>query len=714
MEDDSQLSVWALLIGINFYPGDDATKPLAGCVRDVEQLQQRLDGHKDIHTWVLRGSAEHGDSKSLSKMRPADDEQYWPTLDNVRSRISTILSKANPGDMVFIHFSGHGVRRKTRSEDFGDHENGDLALVLYDPVSGVRYLQGLELAVMLKQMVDGKGLKPVLVLDCCHSGAVLRHGLLDDQDHNPQQGAIREAVYDPEIDRQSSYPSLPREELPNFFKALYQRDASPEISSFLDPATYAILTACGPNEVSHELTLLDGSKSGPLSYFLLFGLTAIRRNNIPITLKSIHDYISVHFHAGLVKQTPRRFGNEKMVLFSRWEEGNDLLETRVWWEKESSQLVLEAGQMHGVAENDRYHLQGPWSKNDKSRESIDEAIILQVSRVYALTATLEAIDKETDLSMVKTAWIATPCTHLSQRRLHVRLSPQLHRLDRWQQIIAKSPFLTSSTKLQGNEALPLPLTSLFIDVKDEREYLILDERKRAIANLPSIPITRSSADIVVVEMLDHVAKFKYIERLENRLPNVNFERSIRVQLVHSATGRAVDDMGGVLEVADGDKVLLRCANFSDKPAYFGVFNLTPTWRIKNLLMEKHGDSMDLQPLGGREKSTNPTYTLECVKPLKIRMTVPKELKAEGRSEDVLKIFITQRRVSLSSLCLAAIKSTNNRQFSEQGTVDAMIDLLEVLEHSSPTTRGVTRDGGVDDNWLVRNFVIRVSRRQDSK
>lgn len=32
--------------------------------------------------------------------------------------------KASPGDEVHIHFSGHGARRKTRSEDFGDHEKG--------------------------------------------------------------------------------------------------------------------------------------------------------------------------------------------------------------------------------------------------------------------------------------------------------------------------------------------------------------------------------------------------------------------------------------------------------------------------------------------------------------------------------------------------------------------------------------------------------------
>jgi uncharacterized caspase-like protein len=167
MEGNSSPTFWALLIGINSYPDDDETSPLEGCVRDVEQLQQHFEGRENIHTTLLKASIDN----EVDSKKPFDDENQLPTLENIRSSINGIISKANTGDLVHIHFSGHGVRRKTQSEDFGDHENGDLALVLYDPISNVRYLQGLELARRLEEMVD-KGLKPVLVLDCCHSGAI--------------------------------------------------------------------------------------------------------------------------------------------------------------------------------------------------------------------------------------------------------------------------------------------------------------------------------------------------------------------------------------------------------------------------------------------------------------------------------------------------------------------------------------------------------------
>lgn len=248
------------MIGINSYPDDDEASPLEGCVRDVEQLQQHFEGRENVHAILLKVSIDN----EVDSKKSFDNENQLPTLENTCSSINRIISKANTGDLVHIHFSGHGVRRKTQSEDFGDHENGDLALVLYDPISNVRYLQGLELARRLEEMVD-KGLKPVLVLDCCHSGAILRDG----RDEN---GKIREAVYNAEIDHQSSSLDLLRKKLT--FKAP-KRDATACPNWFLDPDGYAILTACGPNEISRELTFNDGNKCGPLSHFLLLALQSI-------------------------------------------------------------------------------------------------------------------------------------------------------------------------------------------------------------------------------------------------------------------------------------------------------------------------------------------------------------------------------------------------------------------------------------------------------
>lgn len=556
MEDHSSPTCWALLIGINYYPNDDETRPLEGCVRDVEQLQQHLQTRRNVHSILLKASKEDG-SEKLS-----GDEKQWPTMENVRSSVSTIINGGTHGDLVFIHFSGHGVRRKTQAEDFGDHENGDLALVLYDLVSNVTYLQGLELATMLKQMVD-KGLKPVLVLDCCYSGAVLRH-------RHDQQGRTREAVYNAEIDRQSSNPDLSRENLT--FKTP-KRDANALPNWILDPEGYAILTACGPDEITREITFRDGCKSGALSYFLFFALESMLRHNTSTSLKSLHDYVSVQFHAGTVKQTPRRYGNENICLFNPLGLDYDPLETRV--RKQGDELILEAGQVHAVAENDEYRIQAPWNGNPRSTAPI----ICRVKTVNALSSVIEVVN--VDVSMIKTGWRAVPCTHLSNRNIHVELSSRLQQ-DHWQEEIATSSFLKSSVGLQSIDTPPI--SGVCIDIKDETEYQILDERMCEISGLPTIPISSPLAISNTVSILDHVAKFKYIERLENRVPNLDFERSIRVQLADSKKTHVVDGMG-VLHVSHDEIVELRCLNFSKKVVYLSLLDLRPLWQIENILGE---------------------------------------------------------------------------------------------------------------------------------
>ena len=670
MESHSSPACGALLIGINFYRVVGETSPLEGWARDVQQLHQHLEGRDRIHTILLKASIgnEGGSTK------PCEDESQWPTLNNVRSSISMIISQASAGDLVHIHFSGHGVRRKTKSENFGDHKSGDLALVLYDPISNVRYLQGLVLACMLEELVD-KGRQPVLVLDCCYSGSVLR-------DEPNRNGEIREAVFNAEIDRQSSSPDLSSKKL--IFTAP-KRDAMAHPDWLLNPDGYAIITACGPDEISRELKFGDGSKVGPLSYFLLLALQSMQRRKASMSLKSIYDYVSVQFHAGLIKQTPRRYGNQNACLLSHLDIEHNPLETRVRWQ--GSDLILEAGQIHAVAENDEYRMQAPWEEDQHSTAPI----LCRVKTVNAFTSVLEAVNVDTDVSVIQTAWRAVPCTHLPNRYISVELSSQLQH-EKWQETIAVSKFL----KTQKTSS---PLTGVYIEISDENEYQILDESRCKVRGLPTIPTRSSSAISDTVDILDHIAKFKHIERLENRVPNPEFEQHIKIELV-DPKGHATYSTGN-LHVNHGETVELRCLNLSHKPAYLSVINLTPLWGIDNILRKKYGDYKDLTPMG-----SNSIPHVADTTPLKVRMTIPKVLEHMSECSDVIKVFVTSRPVSLSSLCLPALASTD--QVIEPGRRNSERSLIKLLDELSSTSRG-SGNTMIDECWLTRNFVIHVSK-----
>jgi hypothetical protein len=104
----------------------------------------------------------------------AEDPMLWPTYDNMTSSLEKTTSSAKLGDFVYIHHSGHGTRMELSSE-FSNRSTGDLALILFEEEkrNNIRYLRGLELAFLLKAIVD-KGLMVTLVPGCCFSGSVWR------------------------------------------------------------------------------------------------------------------------------------------------------------------------------------------------------------------------------------------------------------------------------------------------------------------------------------------------------------------------------------------------------------------------------------------------------------------------------------------------------------------------------------------------------------
>lgn len=136
----------ALTIGINDYP----TAPLRGCVHDAER-------------WAEYFSDLCGfDRVTTLKNREAK-------ISRVTKEIRDILTVSVPGDVVRIHFSGHGTRVPDLSDDEAD--GMDEALVLYDGV----WLDD-QISDLLNDMPNGVDLG--FISDSCHSGGVTRNAFV--------------------------------------------------------------------------------------------------------------------------------------------------------------------------------------------------------------------------------------------------------------------------------------------------------------------------------------------------------------------------------------------------------------------------------------------------------------------------------------------------------------------------------------------------------
>ncbi|MCO5582930.1 hypothetical protein L7F22_036833 [Adiantum nelumboides] len=143
----------AVLVGCN-YPASKAE--LQGCVNDVNR----------IHKCLIE---RFGFAKSdISVLIDTDSSYMQPTGANIRSALEKLVASTKPGDVLFFHYSGHGVRvpaETGQSDDTGYDEcivPCDMNLITDDD---------------FRELVDRipAGVSFTLISDSCHSGGLVNN-----------------------------------------------------------------------------------------------------------------------------------------------------------------------------------------------------------------------------------------------------------------------------------------------------------------------------------------------------------------------------------------------------------------------------------------------------------------------------------------------------------------------------------------------------------
>ncbi|KAB8268076.1 caspase domain-containing protein [Aspergillus minisclerotigenes] len=366
-DTNSSISAYAILIGINAYQ----EKPLQGSVRDVQRIQKHLE---KISTSIEIQMLTATRSQDPEARTPIEPQHLWPTHQNVLSALTGVASSAKPGDIVYIHYSGHGTRMGAY-HSYSNWSTGDLALVLLDERNKGRekYLHGAVLAYHLKQMVD-KGLAVTLVLDCCFSATVYRR---DDS-------RTRYLPYKP--DPLSATTTL-TETLPEKKTVSSEyRDACMLPNWLIDPDGYAILAARGPHEMAKEIDPGTGRMQGALSYFLL---SFLEISGLGACHDVIHKYLGSKFREIRVhEQSPVLYGNRNQAFFhqSKFEDFGPIIPIIM---SRDVSLLLSAGDAHGVRMGDCFGLRriGTAENNPKG-----QSVSVRVVEVGGLTSRVELLE----------------------------------------------------------------------------------------------------------------------------------------------------------------------------------------------------------------------------------------------------------------------------------------------------------------------------------
>jgi len=144
----------AVLIGIN-YAGSSAE--LYGCHNDVLNMKKYI---MDVH-----GFAEENIDLLMD-----DGAHTNPTKDNIIDAFKKLAGTSEPGDVVYVQFSGHGgkVKDDDKNEEIDGYDE-TLYPVDYNNIGIIRDDDILTTLVLPM----AKDVFATCLMDCCHSGTVL-------------------------------------------------------------------------------------------------------------------------------------------------------------------------------------------------------------------------------------------------------------------------------------------------------------------------------------------------------------------------------------------------------------------------------------------------------------------------------------------------------------------------------------------------------------
>jgi len=153
---EKRLRFWALIIGNDRYSGLSA---LSGCVNDAHLISHYIEEYLGVprdHIRLLPNAT-----------RKTMIDAFYDLRDN---------EMINPGDNIFIHFSGHGTSYDTRDyfTTFASKVGSIEAICPVDRGPSVPDISERELNSILSELQAAKGGNITAVFDCCHSGGALR------------------------------------------------------------------------------------------------------------------------------------------------------------------------------------------------------------------------------------------------------------------------------------------------------------------------------------------------------------------------------------------------------------------------------------------------------------------------------------------------------------------------------------------------------------
>lgn len=697
----------ALLIGIDFYfrnslPNGATYLSLHGCVSDVDRVEKALRARvtmpHDIRTLL---------SSNVGDEVPGGPESAWPTYKNMKAALDGLLARTQPGDHVYIHYSGHGGRVLTK---FTDLKPGgfDETLVPTDIGDGSRYLRDLDLAYYLDQLTRNNQATVTIVLDSCHSGGATR--------------GINIATRCATGAREGTDPTLDTAERPTdgvapddeLFAAWTRlaatgsgRRAAIATTWLPEARDYVLLAACRDVETALEVRSQGGQSTGVLTAAFLEALEGLSKDQ---TWKALYEGVLASVHGKYPSQTPQLLGQEERQVLGA--ELRPVVHTaRVdGIDAPNRNVKLSAGLVMGTPVGAKFGIYPPGT-TDFTQVNL-RAGVATVFKVMAVEswASLE------EGAAIDAVALGAPALLEDLGSIELRRAVNLfHRNDLPPEIDQDQALgaVGAEIKTRGRGFLELvsggtPHYQVALD--KDRRYEIWDPSGEPIRNVGTVAIGAPDAAKVVVDRLIHLLRYQAILKVAD--PTSGLKDRIRIELLAPPQGwsESRPPEGGTVIEPDGDACVIEPDNWlfvhvvneSDSPVNIAIVDLGDDWGIR---------ALEPPPPEGHILPTRRYSTVDARSEARFALQF---FLSQGRASslDVIKIFATLGDADFWWLLHTSIDSPVTRSLATRDTAayDALFRLREALDAEENTLRDVRPRSAPGEEWTARQLRV-VTRRK---
>jgi hypothetical protein len=617
-------TIHALLIGIDYYKPNRLYKSLKGAVRDINLVDTFLKGTLKIPAERIRKliSPNQADT-TLLDARSGHEE---PTYENIVRAFKEIAETAQPGELVYIHYSGHGGRATTVYPNLkkGIGEQYDESIVPMDigDTQEGRYLRDVEMTTLLKRLTD-KGLIVTVILDSCHSGGATRG-----------DAEIRSGTEPDRLTRTTESLVADRDELERNWLELTGKQGI-GVAGLPEAREYVLLAACRPNEYAYEYAVNGGTeRNGALTYWMVDTLTSVATSGQPLTYKLLHDRVNAQIQSKFPQQIPMILGESDRLVF-----GSDVWSTpftvSVIKVISETQIALNAGQAQGLSKGTRFSIY-PFKTTDFTDKARQVAIV-ELTGVEASESTARILTAEEGGIAVNgiiesgapAIMVSAPVDLIQRVRFtddktegeqEHELPPnwvgrQKEALDQVRQALAGNGWVVEEKA--GESAL------YQVAIDREGNYEVC--KSMPIPNLrPLIAIDDPTAPQRVVDRLVHLAKYQAVASLDNSSSQLAEVLDVAILMEDKQPFPNPQNP----TVKSEDIVCLRLSNTGNQPLKVAVLDIEPTWAVSQIAV------------GGIE---TPFFALAqgAVEDVLLRLRVPDD-DAYVQMQETIKVFAVQR------------------------------------------------------------------------